>query len=69
MRHFKVTRGFPAGGKTFRRGQIITEGEMVTRQGEKAVPWPNLPALLRSGHIEEILNHQEEVAKDGNSST
>ena len=55
MKKYRVEKGFPAGGKTFRRGQIISEAEMVTHQkGKAAIAWPNSAALINSGILKPV---------------
>lgn len=55
MKKYRVDKGFPAGGKTYRRGQILSEDEMVTRQkGKPPVPWPNTAALINSGILKPV---------------
>jgi hypothetical protein len=63
---FRVDKGFPAGGRMYRRGQILSEDEMVTRRKGKApVPWPNTAALINSGILKPVYEAPEEVKEDG----
>jgi len=65
MKKYRVEKGFPAGGKTFRRGQIISEAEMVTHQkGKAAIAWPNTAALINSGILKPVYETKSEGVKD-----
>lgn len=60
MKKYRVEKGFPAGGRTFARGQVISEAEMVTRQKGKAnIAWPNTAALINSGILKPVYEAKE----------
>ena len=66
MKKYRVEKGFLAGGKTYRRGQIIPEAEMVTHQKGKAnIAWPNTAALINSGVLKPFYEANEEVRPHG----
>ena len=64
MKKYKVNKTFPAGGKTYRRGQVISEADMVTsHKGKSPVPWNNTAALIKSGMLLPVYEVKERGVK------